>query len=103
MHAAENMVKCKKSRSKLLREAYAEGYEKNLIIDKRKCAQLRYLNERSQKEATIAITVFTHEVSSRCVRFTGYGFNTREVWSRVHVVSGEERKKKKMFIQMKNI
>ena len=72
MHKANNMAKCKKSRSKLLREAYAEGYEMNLIIHNRKCAQLRYLKDQSQKEATIAITVFTHEMSFRGIRFTGY-------------------------------
>ena len=43
MHTAENMAKCKKSRSKLPREAYAKGYEINLIIHNSKCAQLRYL------------------------------------------------------------
>ena len=42
MHTAKNMTKCKKSRSKLQREAYAEGYEINLIIHNRKCAYLNY-------------------------------------------------------------
>ena len=59
MDTAKNMAKCKKSRSKLLREAYAEGYEINLIIHNRKCAQLRHLKDQSQKEATIANTVFS--------------------------------------------
>ena len=30
MHTAKNMAKCKKSRSKVLCEAYAEGYEMKL-------------------------------------------------------------------------
>ena len=72
MHTAKNMAKCEKSRSKLLHEAYAEGYDINLIIHNRKCAQLRYLKDQSQKKATISIKVFTHEMSYRGFRFTGY-------------------------------
>ena len=41
MHTVKNMAKCKKSRSELLSEAYAEGYEMNLIIHDRNCTQLK--------------------------------------------------------------
>ena len=52
----------------------------NLIMHNKKCAQLRYLKDQSQKEATIAYTVFTPEMSFRFIRFTGYCFNTRDIW-----------------------